>query len=102
MDADLLNQKTVTRVLGWSRLQRLLNAGWLTPATRSRNAVLFRVADIHAALSRLERERCPANRIESQRVRAWEQRTGNGYQKVPARKPHGLDEIELDFSTVSL
>lgn len=99
---SLVTQRNVALIIGWSRLRRLLNAGWLKPVERSPQRVVFRISDIHAALSRLERERCPANQIESQRVRAWEQRTGNGYQKVPARKTAGLEEIKLDFSAFDL
>ena len=88
-------------MIGWSRLQRLLHAGWLKPVERSPSRVLFSPRDVHLALSRMERERCPANQIEVSRVRAWEQRTSRGYKKVPARKPPGLDTIELDFSAVN-
>jgi hypothetical protein len=97
----LLTQHHLAQVLGAARLLRLVRAGWLSPAQRTPSLVLYRVSDIHVALSRLERERCPANQIECQRVRAWEQLTGNGYKKVPARKPPGLDAIELDFSAVN-
>jgi hypothetical protein len=102
MAEDLLTQGTVSRVIGQSRLRRLLRAGWLTPSERTPSRVLFRASDVHAALRRLERgEACPPDRIEISRVRAWEQRTGRGYKKVPARKPPGLDAIELDFSAVN-
>jgi hypothetical protein len=98
----LLTQRQLIEVLGWARLLRLMRAGWLAPAQRTPSRVLFRASDVHAALRRLERgEACPPDRIEISRVRAWEQRTGRGYKKVPARKPPGLDAIELDFSAVS-
>jgi hypothetical protein len=100
MASGLVTQRRLAEIIGWSRLQRLRAAGWLEPVKRSPSRVLFSPRDIHLALSRLEREACPPNQIESQRVRAWEQRTGNGYKKVPARKRPGLDAIELDFSAL--
>jgi hypothetical protein len=99
---DLLTQTTVRRVIGQSRLARLIAAGWLEPVERRPSRVLYRVSDIHAALSRLEREACPPNRIESQRVRLWEQRTGNGYVKKGRPQSPGLEAIELDFSAFNL
>ena len=98
---DLITQRTLSRVIGQSRLQRLRAAGWLEPVERLPGRILFSPRDIHLALSRLEREACPPNRIEVGRVRAWEARTGNGYRKVPARKPAGIEEIRLDFSAVN-
>jgi hypothetical protein len=95
---SLVTQRNVALIIGWSRLQRLLNAGWLKPVERSPQRVLFRDSDIHAALSRLERERCPANRIDVARVRGWEARNGRTYVKKGHPQSPGLDAIELDFS----
>jgi hypothetical protein len=98
MSEALVSQRRVAEIIGWSRLQRLQNAGWLKPVERSPHSVLFRVSDIHAALSRLERERCPANRIDVARVRGWEARNGRAYVKKGRPQPPGIDAIELDFS----
>jgi hypothetical protein len=97
---SLVTQRNVALIIGQSRLQRLLHAGWLAPATRSRNAVLFNPHDIHLALSRAERERCPANRIESQRVRLSEQRNGRAYVKKGRPQCPAINAIELDWSAL--
>jgi hypothetical protein len=99
---DLISQRTVSRVIGASRLRRLLHAGWIEPVERSPQRVLFRISDIHLALSRLEREACPPNRIEVGRVRACEARNGRAYVKKGQPQRPALDAIELDFSTINL
>jgi hypothetical protein len=102
MPEALLSQHTVKRVIGQSRLQRLLRAGWLKPVERNAHSVLFSPRDIHLALSRAERQRCPANQIEVARVRASEQRTGRAYVKKGRPQSPGLEAIELDFSALNL
>ena len=60
MPEVLLNQHTVSRVLGAARVLRFIRAGWLTPVQRSPR-VLYSPRDVHAAIRRLERgERLPA------------------------------------------
>jgi hypothetical protein len=98
-NGDLVTQRRLAEIIGQSRLQRLLNAGWLAPAERTPRRVLDRLSDVHKALAKAERSRCPPNRIAVRLTRDWEQRTGNGYQKVPPRKPA---EIDLDFSAFGL
>jgi hypothetical protein len=44
----------LVQVLGRTRLQRLVRAGWLTPAERSAHSVLFDAKAVHRALSRME------------------------------------------------
>jgi hypothetical protein len=99
---DLLTQRTVSRVLGTARLLRFIRAGWISPAQRTPSRILYRVADVHAALRRLERgERCPPDHLEVVRIRASEIRHGRSYQKkgLPARD---LDAINVDFSAFKL
>jgi hypothetical protein len=106
MAEDLLTQHTVSRVLGAARLLRFIHAGWLSPAQRmpSRvgnraSRVLYRVADVHAALRRLERgESCPPDRVEAGRIRASEERNGRAYVKKSRPQRPGINAIELDFS----
>jgi hypothetical protein len=65
----LLNQYTVTQVIGEARLLRFMRAGWLEPAQRTPSRILFRAKDVHAALRRLERgEICPSDQIASART----------------------------------
>jgi hypothetical protein len=53
MAAALLTQKTVSQVIGESRLLRLVHAGWLRPVKRTPSRVLFSSRDVHLALSRM-------------------------------------------------
>jgi hypothetical protein len=99
MAEDLLTQNTVRRVIGQSRLQRLLRAGWLKPVKRNACSILFDPLDVHAALRRLERRVCPPDRIEVERVRASEAR--NGHPRIRKEQVHpvlDLSAIELDLS----
>lgn len=98
MSEALLNKCVVARVLGPTRLRRLLLAGWLRPVELGPSRVLFDPHAVRKALTRLERERCPANLAEVLRVRASELK--NGHPRVrKERKPRPtIDEIELDFS----
>jgi hypothetical protein len=101
MSEALLTQHIVAQVLGASRLQRLLRAGWLAPRERTPSRVLFSPRDLHAALQRLEREACPLDRIEVARVRTSEER--NGHPRVRKEKPLkslDLSAIKLDFSAI--
>jgi hypothetical protein len=102
MPEALLTQHTVKRVIGQSRLQRLVRAGWLKPVRRDGHSILYAPRDVHAALRRLERKFCPPDRIEVARVRLSEAR--NDHPRVLKERPPrpGLREIELDFSTVDL
>jgi hypothetical protein len=99
-NGDLVTQRRLGEIVGTARLQRWLRSGWIAPVERTANHVLFRVSDVRRTLRRAKRERCPPDKAEVLRVRAWEQRTGRGYKKVPARKPPDLDSIELDFSAL--
>jgi hypothetical protein len=83
-------------------LQRLLRAGWLKPVKRNAHLVLFAARDIHLALSRMEREACPPDRIEVARVRASEVRNGHPRVRKVYPQPPGLDAMELDFSAFDL
>jgi hypothetical protein len=68
MPAELIAQQIVIDVIGEARFFRFLRAGWLAPAQRISRRVLFRAADVHAALRRLERgEVCPPDQIASAR-----------------------------------
>jgi hypothetical protein len=102
MSEALLTQRQLSRVIGQTRLRRLLRAGWLSPVGRSGQAILFDPRDVHAALRRLERSDCPPDRLEITRVRASEAR--NGYPRV--RKENvthpvaDLNAIEIDFSSL--
>jgi hypothetical protein len=103
MAEALLSQRAVSRFLGAARLLRFVRAGWLKPARRSPSRVLYRVADVHAALRRLERgEACPPDQLESARTNGSAIRHGRGYQKKVRQPPPGLDAIELDWSAVKL
>jgi hypothetical protein len=102
MSEALLTQRAVSRIIGQTRLRRLMRASWVAPVQRNAHSILFDPRDIRAALTRLERERCPPDLIEIARVRASEAR--NGHPRV--RKEEvihrvvNLNEIdfELDFS----
>lgn len=97
MAEDLFTQDTLSRVIGAARLLKLIRAGWLTPYRRTPNRVLYRAADVHACLRRLERgELCPPDHIESLRTNR------NYVKKGPPPKPPGLDELKLDFSAFDL
>jgi hypothetical protein len=105
MSEALLTKYTVGRVIGTSRLRRLLRAGWISPVGRNGQAILFNPRDIHAALRRLERgEKLPPDKVEVARVRASEVR--NGHPRVrktvdplpPDQRPIEEIEFELDFS----
>ena len=102
MSEALLTQRTLRRIIGQSRLKRLVRAGWLAPVERTPSRVLYRVSDIHAALSRLERRRCPPDRIEVARVRASELRNGHPRVRKEKAAPPGLDAIQVDFSAFNL
>jgi hypothetical protein len=80
MAEALLTRSSVEQVLGRSRVLRLVRAGWLTPAQHSPSR--FRVADVHAALRRLERgEVLPPDQIESARCNGSAARHGRAYVK---------------------
>jgi hypothetical protein len=102
MSEALLTQHTVSRVIGASRLRRLLRAGWLEPVKSNAYSILFSPRDVHAPLRRLERRVCPPDRIEVARVRASEKRNGHAYVPKPRPQPLGIDAIELDWSAVNL
>jgi len=101
---ELVPQHIVIQVIGWSRLRRLLHAGWLKPVERSPQRVLFAQRDLHLALTRMEREAVPPDKVEVPRVRASEVR--NGHPRVrktvdpppPDQRPLEEIEFELDFS----
>jgi hypothetical protein len=101
MSEALLTQHTVSRVIGASRLRRLLRAGWLTPAERTPSRVFYRVSDVRTTLRRLERgEVCPPDRIESDRVAKSKEWNGHAY--VPKEKKvrrRVWDLGDLDFSS---
>jgi hypothetical protein len=103
MAAALLTQHTVSRVIGAARLMRFIRAGWLTPAQRTPSRVLYRVYDVRACLRRLENgEICPADRIESARTNRSAIRHGRGYVPKGRKVRPAIEEIELDFSTVTI
>jgi hypothetical protein len=108
--ALLINKKTVERVIGGSRLRRLLRAGWLAPvqpddSSRWRQPILFSPHDLHRALTRLEQSVVPPDKIEVARVRASEAFHGRSYVRKTADPPppdqRRLEEVEfeLDFSS---
>ena len=80
--ALLINKCTVERVIGQTRLRRLLRAGWIAPIaqpdgeSRRRQAILFSPRDLHRALSKMERSVVPPDKIEVARVRASEAQNG--------------------------
>jgi hypothetical protein len=110
--ALLINKRTVERVIGQTRLRRLLRAGWLAPAPtqpldggRRRQAILFSPRDVHRELRRLERSVVPPDRLEVIRVRESEARHGRAYVRKTVDPPppdqRRLEDIEfeLDFSS---
>jgi hypothetical protein len=102
MPEDLINQHRLAKVLGAARVLRFVRAGWLKAVQRSPR-VLYRIADVHACLRRLERgEVCPPDRVESARTNDSHARHGRAY--VPkGRKPRpSVEDIILDFSAVNL
>ena len=104
MSEALLTQRAVGRIIGQSRLQRLVRAGWLKPVERNAHSILFDLHDLRAALRRLERgEALPPDRIEVARVRSSEAR--NGHPRVRKEKPSkslDLSGIKLDFSMLKV
>ena len=96
---QLINKNTVEQVIGKARLRRLLRAGWLAPAGRNAQAILFSPHDLHAALRLLERSVLPPDKIEVQRVRDWELRNGRAYVRHP-RKPKPPLELDWDLSAI--
>ena len=100
MSEALLTQHTVTRVIRASRLRRLLRAGWLAPVERRPSRVLFSAHDVHVALTKLERQACPPDRIEVARVRASEARNGHPRVRKEEKIIESVDlnALELDFS----
>jgi hypothetical protein len=108
--ALLINKGMVERVIGQTRLRRLLRAGWLAPAqpldsSRRRQAILFNPRDLHRALTRMERSVVPPDKIEVARVRASEALHGRTRVRKTVDPPppdqRRLEEIEfeLDFSS---
>jgi hypothetical protein len=100
-----LTKRTVERVIGQTRLRRLLRAGWISPVGRNGQAILFDPLHVHAALRRMERSVVPPDKIEVARVRASEARNGHPRVRKTADPPppdqRRLEEIEfeLDFSS---
>jgi hypothetical protein len=99
-ETDLVSQQVLSHVIGATRLLRLVRAGWLTPAERNAHSVLYAPNNVHRALSRAEHSRCPADRIEIQRIRASELRHGRAYMRKgrPTAKPTGFEGFKLDLS----
>jgi hypothetical protein len=100
--SDLLTQHTLRIIIGQSRLQRLVRAGWLAPVERNAHSILFNPRDVRKALSRLEHERCPPDKAEVLRVRLSEAAHGRGRVRAIKITPPVVDltAIELDFSAV--
>jgi hypothetical protein len=106
MPEALINKRAVERVLGKTRLARLLRAGWISPVaqpegeSRRRQPVLFSPRDLHAALRRVEQSVVPPDKIEVARVRASEARHGRSYVRKTVDPTRPLEEIlsSLDFS----
>jgi hypothetical protein len=103
LHAGSFTQQTHRRASPWTDTPEALTAcgldrsGWT-----QRQTILFDPKTIRKALTRLERERVPADRLEIQRVRDSERRHGRSYVPHPRTPKPGIDEIELDFSAVSL
>jgi hypothetical protein len=102
MSEALLTQHTIARVIGQSRLRRLLRAGWLKPVERTACSILFNPHDLHAALKRLEREACPPDREEVSRVRASEARNGHPRVRKEKKPRRSVWDLELDLSAFKL
>ena len=98
MASALLSKRLLKRVIGASRLMRLLRAGWLKPIEHNGHGILFAPNDVHAALRMLERRFFQPYQIAVAAVRASELRHGRAYQKKGRPQPQGLDAITLDFS----
>jgi hypothetical protein len=94
---DLVTQRCLRQIIGQARLKRLIRAGWLTPVERNAHSILFDPRDVHAALRRLEHQRCPPDRIEVMRVRDSEKLNGHSYVKKGRPQRPGVDEIVVDF-----
>jgi hypothetical protein len=108
--AALLDKRTVERVIGQTRLRRLLRAGWLAPVqplgeSRRRQPILFSPHDLHRALRQMERSVVPPDKIEVARVRDSEARNGRARVRKTVDPPppdqRRLEdiELELDFSS---
>jgi hypothetical protein len=112
--ALLINKRTVERVIGQTRLRRLLRAGWISPVAQPddsggrRQAILFSPRDLHRALRRMEQSVVPPDKIEVARVRASEALHGRTRVRKTADPPppdqRPLEEVlfELDFSSLDL
>jgi hypothetical protein len=108
MPEVLITQHRLAQVLGPSRLKRLLHAGWLAPAqslpsrvSNRPSRVLYRIADVHAALRRLEAgERCPPDQIESARTNGSAVRHGRGYVRRERKARPTVWDLNLDFSNL--
>jgi hypothetical protein len=100
MSADLITQHRLAQVPGYPRLKRLVRSGWLTPQ-RTPSRVLYRVADVHLALRRLEAgEALPPDRIESARTNESAVRHGRGYIRKGRKVRPTVWDLNLDFSTL--
>ena len=96
---DLLSQHMVARIIGRSRLMRLLRAGWITPTTNSRTyrtaPIFYSARDVHAALKRLEHgEFLLPDLVETARVRDSERRHGHR-----SRRKANADTV-MDFDSI--
>src|SRR5258708_25671133 len=100
MSEALLTQRTLSRVIGASRLRRLLREAWLRPVESNAHSILFSPRDIHAALTRLERERCPPDKVEILRVRESERRNDRGYVPKEKKPRRPAWDLELDLSAL--
>jgi hypothetical protein len=100
MPEVLLNQITLKRAIGASRLLRLLRAGWLKPVERNGHGILFAPRDVHKALRMLERRFCPPDKVEIQRVRLSELRHGRQRVRKERKLKPTIDSIELDWTEV--
>jgi hypothetical protein len=99
MSEALVSQRSVAEIIGRSRLQRLRAAGWLEPVKNDARSVLFNLRDVHLALSRAERQRCPVNQVEVMRVRLSEKLHNRAYvKKGRPQRPDPGDIPELDWS----
>jgi hypothetical protein len=112
--SEALTKRTIERVIGQTRLRRLLRAGWIAPIaqpdgeSRRRQAILFSPRDLHRALSKMERSVVPPDKVEVARVRDSEARNGHPRVRKTADPPppdqRSLEEVlrELDFSSLDL
>ena len=91
--SDLISQRTLSRIIGQTRLRRLLRCGWIKPIERNGQAILFDPRDVRRALTQLERRRCPVDKIEVARVLTYR------IKKPPKVAPPRLEaHFELDFT----